>query len=197
MPGGVRETCMNRSLLSHARILALCAAFVPAAAGAVPVVYNFTSTFVSGDSGVDITGTVVIDSAVLTPNVFFAYPDKTGLLGAFIRVSDGTNSTEYALADINRWSLQTDAQGRLLTFGFESGSIDTCFLYPWVDGPAFVQAFYCDPEDEEDYVVIRTLVGRVQAASAVPSVSPGVLAALALLVAASALGIPAARRRLR
>jgi len=184
-----------RVLLGTARILALIGALASGAADAAPVAYKFTSTYEDGNANIDISGTFTIDSSVLAPNLDVSFGSNAGLLAATILVSAGMTTFSYGLSDIDAYRLQTDAQGRVVGIAFSTNYVGSYFLY--APGGAF-QGFYApDAESEDEYEVLRSIVVRPVATASVPLLPPMLVAALALALAASALGFPAIRRRLR
>ncbi len=184
-----------RVLLVTARFLALVGALASGAAVAAPIPYKFTSTYVDGNASIDINGTFTIDSAVLAPNLDVFSGSNAGLLAATIIVSSGMTSFSYGLSDIDGYRLQTDAQGRVVGIAFSTNYVGSYFLYA---PEGALQGFYPpEAESEDEYEVLRSIVVRPVPVGAVPLLSPMLVAALALALAASALGFPAIRRRLR
>lgn len=184
-----------RVLLGTARVLALIGALASGAAAAAPVAYKFTSTYVDGNASIVINGSFTIDSALLAPNLDVFVGSNAGLLAANIVVSAGMTSFSYGLPDIEGYRLQTNAQGKVVGIAFSTNYTGSYFLYAL--GGA-LQGFYPpDAESEDEYEVLRSIVVRPVIAAAIPVVPPPLVAVLALALAASALGFPAVRRRLR
>ena len=183
---------MPYCFLRAARALALCLSIVTGVASAAPVTMGLNFSHLDGDATVQFVGSVTFDDSIWTPNqnIFDA---PTGLIAVTLQVSGPSvpgGSTTYTIANIPTWAFATDGQNRIVDmnfFGTENAS--GCFVYGI---EVFALGFYCDPEDEGDYIALKALQLRTPS-NPVPSLDPPLLALLTLLLAAAAAA--ALRRR--
>ena len=172
--------------------LALCLSIVTGAARAAPVTMPLNYSHVDGDALVQIVGSVTFDDSIWTPNQSI-FDAATGLIAVTLQVSGPSvpgGSTTYTIANVPTWVFVTDAQNRIIDlnfFGTENAS--GCFVNGF---EVFLLGFYCDPEDDEDYVALKALQ-LTTPSNPVPTLDPALLALSALLLAASAAA--ALRRR--